>query len=431
MSSFLGMRGDGDWATDQRPKSWREYILYKYPNGSVPLTAILSKMGKESVTDPEFNWWTKLLQTQGGDITNIYTDAALSSAYTSGGTDGDTVYAKVAEATADHMREGHQVLLRDKSDYTVDVVGKVVGVNKNGANSYVAVKILEDDDNSTSHDLSDADYIFVVGNINEEGASMPDAIAYDPVKWYNYTQIFRTPLSITRTARKTKLRTGEAYKEAKREAMEYHSIEMEKAFIFGIPTENTGSAGKPERTTMGLINAIKGGYSGHGGTAGVTSDFTTANSGSTWLDKGEEWLDNQLEEIFRYGDEEKLALVGNGALLGINRLVKAYGDFKLKSRQADYGIRVVEWITPFGTIMLKRHPLMSFDTTNRNSMIIFEPRNIKFRYIDDTNFYAEGEKQNTGAGRKDSTDEEFLTEAGLEYHHPIGWGYLNNVGIDG
>lgn len=53
--AFLGMRGNGDWTTDQRPKNWREAILFRYPNGSAPLTAILSKMGSEKVDDPEFN----------------------------------------------------------------------------------------------------------------------------------------------------------------------------------------------------------------------------------------------------------------------------------------------------------------------------------------------------------------------------------------
>jgi hypothetical protein len=50
---FLGMRGDGDWATDERPKNWREGILRLYPNGMAPLTAILSKMGEQRVDDPE------------------------------------------------------------------------------------------------------------------------------------------------------------------------------------------------------------------------------------------------------------------------------------------------------------------------------------------------------------------------------------------
>lgn len=51
--SFMGMRGTGDWVTDQRPKSWRETILYLYPNGTAPLTAIMSKMGSERVEDPQ------------------------------------------------------------------------------------------------------------------------------------------------------------------------------------------------------------------------------------------------------------------------------------------------------------------------------------------------------------------------------------------
>jgi hypothetical protein len=47
MGAFLGMRGNGDWVTDQRPKNWRETMLFLYPNGSMPLTAIMSKMKSE------------------------------------------------------------------------------------------------------------------------------------------------------------------------------------------------------------------------------------------------------------------------------------------------------------------------------------------------------------------------------------------------
>ena len=50
---FLGMRGTGDWVADQRPMNWREQILYLYPNGMAPLTAILSMMSSEKVDDPQ------------------------------------------------------------------------------------------------------------------------------------------------------------------------------------------------------------------------------------------------------------------------------------------------------------------------------------------------------------------------------------------
>lgn len=54
-TGFLGMRGTGDWVTDQRPMNWRQQILKLYPNGSAPLTAILSMMGSQKVDDPQSN----------------------------------------------------------------------------------------------------------------------------------------------------------------------------------------------------------------------------------------------------------------------------------------------------------------------------------------------------------------------------------------
>lgn len=424
--AFLGMRGTGDWVTDQRPKNWRETILYLYPNGSAPLTAILSKLKSESTDDPEFNWWTKTLAGQAGAITNIYTDSAMSTAYTTGGDVGDTLYVKVAEATASEMRPGHTVLLRDSSHYDVDCVAKVIAVTKAGADSKIEVKLLEADDNGATTDLSDADRILIIGNMNAEGAQMPDAISYDAVKWYNLTQIWRTPLEITRTARLTRLRTGDAYKEMKRECLELHSIEIEKSLIWGIRYEGLGSNGKPERMTNGLMSAIRAGASNNIDDYTLNSDFAS----TTWLNGGEEWLDERLEQIFRYGRKEKLAFCGSGALLGINRLAKNKGTFEFTTKTKAYGIQVMEWVTAFGTINLVTHPLFSYEATNRNSMVIFEPENLIWRYITDTTFYDDEEKKNTGHGRYDALKEEYLTEAGLEYHHPAGWGYLNGVGLD-
>jgi hypothetical protein len=421
--AFLGMRGNGDWATDQRPKNWRETILYLYPNGDAPLTAVLSKMKEESVDDPEFNWWTKSLAGQSGTVSGMSLTTALSDDYSTGGVAGDTVYATVAAAVASEIRVGHQVLLRTSTTYADDTNAKVTAVVSNGAASYIGCKLLEADPTTTG--LASCDTILIIGSINPEGGAMPDAIAYDPTKLYNYTQIFRTPLEITRTARKTKLRTGDQYKEAKREALELHSIEMEKAFIWGIRTENMGDNGKPERTTGGLVQWIND-------NSGIVSDFTTDTdyTDTSWLASGEEWLDDHLEQIFRYGSDERLAFAGSTVILGINKLVKEYGNFEFNAKTTSYGLRVMEWVTPFGVIHIKRHPLFSYETTNRRTMIVFEPNDLRYRYIDDTSFYDDPAKRNTGWTRRDGTKEEFLTECGLEMHHPSKCGYLNGFGSD-
>jgi hypothetical protein len=420
MAAFLGMRGTGDWVSNQMPETWRELILRLFPNGSAPLTAIMSKMGSESCDSPIFHWWDKELPTQRAAITHVHTDV-LSTLYVSGGAAADTLYIQLG-STADcaQFKATDIVLLRDASDYAVDCNAVVTAVTPNGTDSYLTVKLIEADDGSASHTLANADVVMVIGTANEEGAASPVAKAYDPTERYNYTQIFRNSLEITNTAAATNLRTGDAYAEAKRDCLELHSIEMEKAFLWG--TRYTGSGPtkvKPRRMTNGIIRQI----------STNVSDFTTSTdySGQTWLQGGELWLDAILEQIFRYGASEKLCLAGSGAILGINQLAKSGAQISLTPTSTSYGLKVGTWITPFGTIYMKTHPLFSYETTNRNSMLILEPKNLKYRYLRgrDTQFLRDRQ-----AVDEDSKKDEFLTEAGLELHFEKTFGYLNGVGVD-
>lgn len=421
---FLGMRGTGDWATNQRPENWRQQILKLYPNGNAPLTAILSMMKSESTDDPHYHWWTESFSNVAGTVSGVYTDSTCATAYVSGATAGAGLYLKVVAALYNGVRAGHQLLLRDQSDPDVDVNAKVIDKFTLGSDYVLSIKLLEADDNSATHDLSDCDYAMVIGNINPEGGEMPEAIANDVTEYYNYTQIFRTALDITRTAQKTKLRTGDAYQKAKADCLEQHSVEMELALLWGIRTLGTGTNGKPERTTMGLHQFLKT-YAAANCVNYVTDPD---HAGESWITGGEDWLNAKLEVMFRYGSSEKLAFCGSGALLGINQLAKAGAQITLTPESKAYGIQVNRWVTPFGSLLLKTHPLYSFDVTTRNMMTIFEPKNLVYRYIDDTSFYAEGEKQNTGRGRVDGKSEEYLTECGLEFHHPQTGGIMNGVG---
>src|SRR5438552_18553280 len=55
--AVAGLRGTGDWSTDERPKNFRELILWTNPNGTAPIFALSSRAPKQSVDDPEFSWW--------------------------------------------------------------------------------------------------------------------------------------------------------------------------------------------------------------------------------------------------------------------------------------------------------------------------------------------------------------------------------------
>ena len=196
---FLGMRGTREWVANQRPESWREQILYLYPNGMAPLTAILSMLSSEQVDDPRFHWWTQTQSAVMGAIAagDIFTDAACLLPYAPPpiAPVNFPLFVRITTVLANRIREGHQILLRCAADYSVDVVAKVTGVNRGAVTSIVAIKLLEADDNSTmvpANDLADADNFKIIGNMNPEGGEMPDAIALNPVEVDNYTQIFRT-----------------------------------------------------------------------------------------------------------------------------------------------------------------------------------------------------------------------------------------------
>lgn len=424
---FCGLRATGDLVTNELADNWRAGILRIFPNGMAPLTGLTALMTSEKLTEgPHYHWWTKTLTTQRATVTGIYTDTALGTAYTSGGVAGSILYVKMSEADSAYFRAGHQVLLRDASDYNVDVNAKVLSVTANGASSYIVVRLLEADDNATatSHDLSDADTCLIVGNINPQGGTRPEAITQGPTEFSNYTQIFRNSLDLARTLMQTRLRTGDAYQEAKKDALEQHSIEMEKAFFWGIQSSNTGANGKPETTTDGIVPLIK--------TYGTTSDYSldTNYSGKTWLDGGADWLDEQLEVIFRYGSQERLGFAGSGAILGIQKLVKELGFYTVNVQTTSFGMKVLEWVTPFGSLYLKTHPLFSYEATTRNSVVLIEPKNIKYRFIQDTMFKADNTDTQGGGTGKDGKEEEYLTECGLEMHYPLTCGYLNGFNTD-
>ena len=435
---FLGMRGTGNWTDDARPQSWREKILELFPNGSMPLTAItgMTKRGGQ-LTDIRHNWKTRTLSTQSGAVTDVYIDAGMATAYvyashqTTHGVASAVVYAKCAAAVAAMIREGHKVLLRDSDHVEVDVNAKVVAVNVNGANSYIACRLLEADDNGSvaaTYNLATVDRILVIGNINSQGGTRPRAITYDPADVYNVSGIWRTPVEISRTGMRTKIRGRDAYLDQKEQGLLYHGIEMEKDLIWGIRTENTGANGKPENTIMGLIEFIRSYASANVSDFSLDSDF----SGQTWAEGGKTWLENMLKTIFSQGSgelgDEAFAVMGAGAALGIQRMVEANSMYTIGEAEAAYGIRVTRLSTVFGDLFFKIHPLFNWETTNQYSCLILPPANIGWLPMDETHYKPDELWDKGGSTGVDGKQEEWLTEGTYEYNLVGPWGWLNGVG---
>jgi len=419
--AVLGMRGTGNFGPVEEPENWRQGILLYFPNGDAPLTAFLSKLREQPTDDPTFHWFEKGLPVQRGTIRGAGTASApadganvaaggTANVYTTIQPDGftgkDVTIFKPGYVVQNQTTEENLLVV------SVDTTNNQIQLRRDVGDKFGTNPAI------TSGAVGTGDTLVVVGEGNPEGALIGQAIAYAPVRQFNYTQIFRTPLSLTRTARKTRLRWDDEgpYREAKREALQIHSISMEKAFLFGEREEiislagaagplDITSAGQPLRTTRGFLNWLPPVTTA---TLSVNTDLTVLNPPGSLT---EVTWDAFLELAFRYGSREKLAFCGSGALMVLNAMAKNKARIELAPTDDTYGFHLIRYITPFGTLMLYNHPLMTDNPVWRYDLLVLDPEKLVYRYIDDTTFL-----RNRQSPGEDASRDEFLTECGLEVH---------------
>jgi len=432
VNAVRGALATDQWATGQRPEHYRSGLIRLYPEGKVMLTALTSKMIQKALTDDnKYHWFEKEFVDRSGDMSGsgLYTDAACSNAYVSGATAGSRLYALCAADIANLLVDGKVVILRDSDNLPADVAAEVTSVEVNGANSIIGLRLLAADVGG-SYPLSGADRIVRIGSAYAEHSELPEAIHLLPTRVSNFAQTFQSSLEISRTAMKTRLRTGSSYLEQKYDALEEVTVDMELGFLWGQKYEGTGSNNKPKLFTYGLIPVIKAYASDN------VDDYPTTSlsgyDGLTWEQGGMDWLDAMLARIFKYGRSRKLAFCGTGAINALQKLARTHGSLNITPKTTAFGLAIVEWKTFYGDIVLYTHPLFSHESTTTNAMVIFEPENLVYRYVDDLTFIPDPNRTKPQGGRTrvDGIKEGYLAECGLEFHKPKTNGYLTGLGED-
>jgi hypothetical protein len=421
--------------TDHRPKDWWQKVLELEPNGDMLMTAILSMIPSEKTDDQQFYWFEEQPPLFGGSITGVFKNAALTTAYGAGNdlAAGSVVYLKVADETASQIRKGMEVVIRT-TNILDDIVGKVMDVVRNGANSRINVRLLQADGTGAS-DLSAATTFAVIGDINAPGGQIPESVAFKAGKVDGYTQIGRTPLKLSRTLMQTKIRTGNEYTRRKAKIFKDHMRFWERNFWLGVPSETwNADVGENEYTTGGLFHRVKTGAPNN------VSDFRTltddAFKGKTFAAAGYEWfLDQFCGGKLKGALEHKIGICGDGVLAGMARMAKAEG-FHITPETKAMGINVRTLRTPVLELPLKTHPMFNEIPSLRNTLAIVEPKLVRRRVIQDTVYHEDpnnpfkGGNKGSSQSRIDGIAEEYLTEIGYQIAHAEAHMILNGVGID-
>lgn len=398
MAAIAGMRGTGDWGTDERPKNFREAILWRSPNGSAPLTALMSRMGAQSVDDPEFSWWEEELNA-----------LRLTVNYTTGFSTTDTSITLTS-----NLQDAKDVVPGDlfmvEKTLTSAYDNEIVMASSITSTSVVVFKRAQL--GTSAAPIADGANLTKIGNIFEEGSDAPTASTRNPTKLYNYVQIFKTVYEITNTAKNTKARTGDPVKNDKKRKMFDHSVALEFALIFGKRFETVGPNGKPMRSTGGLLYMLSQ-YASQ-----MITVFSTTPTESAFTDA--------IYKVFDYDTEagnERIVMAGNGALNSLNRLANSQSRTRINYDGIikQWGMDLQRWTLPQGTLFVKSHPLFNTHGRFTNDMIVLDPTIIKERHMRQTNF-----KDNIQNNDSDSQKGQWLTEIGYEFQHLKTCAWLSN-----
>ncbi len=410
MAAVAGLRGTGDWATDERPKNFREMILFRSPNGSSPIFALMARVQKESVNDPDFSWWDEptgiiRLQVNGalgaGDLT-VVVDSADASTSSPGNVWG----------VATHLAPGDLLLVEPATDNaTYD--HEIIEVAAVASETQFTVK--RGRAGTTAAAIANDLFLLKIGSSFEEGSAAPTAVSRNPIKYNNLCQIFKTAYEITGTAEKTKTRTGDPVANDKKRRAFDHARDIELALLWGQKNETTGPNGKPLRTMDGLRAFVP---------SDTTTVFSSSPTVSTFLDA--------VFPVFDYDSaagDERIAFTGNTGLNALNKMLQTDSNSQIQWGGVirTFGMQFREFLMPQGRLLIRTHPLFNQNTLHRDSMFIVDFSSLRWRPLTgrDTKF-----QDNIQNKDEDLRRGQWLTEAGLEVRYGgLTNGYLGALSV--
>lgn len=329
-----------------------------------PFLVILMRARKKATNTAEFHWWDS---EPGAWWTQINNQAGYA--------DSDQTLA-VDDAS----------LFRPKDIIKVPRTGEVMFVTESNETADT-IKVVRGYSNTTPASLDDNDWLLRLGNAMEEFSKAPQAKIAQPVKEYNYTQIFRRPFDQSMTSEREALKTNETERNRLRrdQALE-HRLDIERALLFGERYEDTSNK---RRTTGGLLSFIK----------------------TKWYDAGNNLTEDKFEEfcegLFQHGKGRKLFICSYRVGSIINKFAK--DRIETRSGESTYGVRLTQYKSFHGDLFIV--PSRTLEREYMGLGIGIDMDYVAYRPLRgrDTTL-----KTNIQDNDADGWRDEYLTEVGLE-----------------
>lgn len=379
MTAIQGLRGTGQFTSDFRPTNYRELFTLLEPNGTAPLQALLAMTSSESTDDPKYNHFRDELPDRTLVANSAATNSATSVVYTN---DDDEAF--ILAGTMLYVPSTGEVMRVTANNTTTNTLTVDRGIGQSGTGQAIA---------------SGAELV-IAGHADQEGGTSPDPVSFDATTDFNYTQIFKTSISVSGTLQNTYLRTGDKEQEQLTKSLKLHMGDIERAMFFGRRDEVNGATATPTRYTGGLLSMITN-------VSDAASAFATANTIT------EKEFDRLLvEDIFAYGSNEKIAFCGPRCISNLMEIGK--NRWQPTAIDNAYGVSFTRYTTFAGDLLVYMHPMFRQVAGLEKQMIILDMPHLKYRYMEGRDTSLVRDVQNNDF---DGVKHMYMSECGLEMTH--------------
>jgi hypothetical protein len=445
----------------------RRRIFYDFPNGTAPLTGLLSMMENEDTPQPEFGWqekrWsaikttTKAYATPSGNKTGPFTGA------------GGTTLAGDSDGIFDLAQFGAiRVYVTDSSDFGIDSTVKIFNVGRAASGTtatsftdvagrvtakgtgYIEIAVTLAYTDLLNGATANGNGVYAMGSAYAEGSRSRTGRIKFPYEVGNYTQIFKTAFELTRTALKapTVYDKEGVYRDALKDNGIDHLAQLEYAAFFGERAKTTATDDDTgdvvsRRFTGGLrwyldqweAGSVAAGGAFDYGQADVRAetDWQTYTNkrviklaGATVTKQQFNELNSRVFEKTNSSDWSKLVLCGTGYLNRVTEMFERSIQFTSLREQGFKGFdfEMVKHNSNAGAVFYKTHPLFN-EPHMRNSAFYIDLGYMGYRPLSDSDTEIQsGIQANDADKRKD----QWLTEAGFEIRFPEAFMYVENLG---
>lgn len=449
---------------DYWSQNTRRRIFYSYPNGTAPLTGLLSMTESEDTPQPQFGWeekrWASIkTQTAAGPgATGNKTGPFATVSTTTASGDSDGIFSLAAfGAIRIYVDDASMFQVDDTirlfnvgtaasgttATGTLDLSGRVTAANTTGAD-YIEVVSTAVATNISNVSANSVDrYVLLTGSAYAEGARSRTGRTRFPYELTNNTQIFKTPFELTRTALKEPLKydkTG-AYKDIAKDNGIDHLSQIEWTLFFGVKgkttaiDDDTGST-VSRRLTGGLRYFLdrweEGSDYGQEDVSAQTDYITYTNKrviklgGATISKANFNALMSRLFERTNASSWDKLCLCGPDYLAKVSDAFERQVQFTSlrESTHKGFDFELVKHSSNAGSVYYKMHPLFN-DPMMRNSAFYVDLGYIGYRPLSDSDTDIQPMIQLPDA---DKRKDQWLTECGFEFRFPEANMYVENLG---